>query len=34
MFAKINLKNEEEYYRSGNLEIPTIQFFNNDPILG
>lgn len=34
MFAKINLKNEEEYYRSENLEIPTIQFFNNDPILG
>lgn len=34
MFVKIMLKNEEEWYASESLEIPKIQFLDNDPILG
>lgn len=34
MFVKIMLKNEEQWYASERLEIPKIQFLDNDPILG
>lgn len=34
MFVKIMIKNEEQWYASENLEIPKIQFLDNDPVLG
>lgn len=34
MFVKMMLKKEEEWYAIENLEVPKIQFFDNNPILG